>query len=106
MENSPLIYLDNDVSQMLADKVRESQEEAARGFHLNILVVTNELPYDTRVLKGTIHRILNGLGRYWSDFWDEELSGKTTKSSISRRIILYEQELKNIMDGRRRYLYS
>jgi len=33
MENSPLRFLDNDVSQILADQVRLSQEEEARKFH-------------------------------------------------------------------------
>ena len=35
MEDSPLIFLDYDVSQMLADQVRISQEEEARQFHSN-----------------------------------------------------------------------
>ena len=33
MEFSPLRFLDNDVSQMLTDQVRFSQEEEARTFH-------------------------------------------------------------------------
>ena len=33
MENSPLRFLDYDVSQMLADQVRASQEEESRKFH-------------------------------------------------------------------------
>ena len=102
MENSPLRFLDYDMSLMLADQVKISQEEESRRFHLNMWTASRTL--DTRVLKGTIHRVFNGIKRYWGDFWDEELSGKTTMhpaSSTNRRIILYEQELKNIMDGRK-----
>jgi len=36
MESSPLKYLDNDVSQMLCEQVRLSQEEEARRFHDNL----------------------------------------------------------------------
>ena len=35
MENSPLRFLDYDMSLMLADQVRLSQEEEARRFHSN-----------------------------------------------------------------------
>jgi len=102
MEESPLRLLDLDVSLMLADQVRISQEEEAVRYHWNIWTSSRTL--DTRVLKGSIHRVFTCLARYWGDFWDEELSGRTTMdtaSSINRRIILYEQELKNIMDGRK-----
>ena len=95
MENSPLRFLDYDMSLMLADQVRLSQEEEARRFHLNMWTASGTL--DTRVLKGTIHRVFNGIKRYWGAFWDEELSGQTkflNSSSTNRRIILYEQELK------------
>ena len=102
MENSPLIFLDRDVSLMLAGQVRLSQEEEARRFHLNMWTASGTL--DTRVLKGTVNRVFNVIKRYWGAFWDEELSGQTkfmNSSSKNRRIILYEQELKNIMDGRK-----
>ena len=36
METSPLRYLDYDVSQMLCEQVRLSQEEEARKFHDNL----------------------------------------------------------------------
>ena len=101
METSPIRFLDYDVSLMLADQVRLSQEVKARKFHYNLYTYEHKLPlYEIYELKYfyrghiIISRALNGLGRYWGDFWDEELSGKTTKSSISRRIILYEEELK------------
>jgi len=92
---------------MLADQVRLSQEEEARRFHTflkRMYAYVYHGGFAPRVLKGTINRVFTGFGRYWGDFWDEELSGKTTMhpaSSTNRRIILYEQELKNIMDGRK-----
>jgi hypothetical protein len=83
MEKSPLRLLDYDVSLMLADQVRISQEVEARRFHLYIYVAPYELPFDMRVLKGTINRVFNGMGRYWGDFWDEEISGKKTITLIN-----------------------
>ena len=83
MDTSPLRFLDLDVSQMLADQVRLSQEVEARRFHLHIYVAPYELPFDMRVLKGTINRVFNGMGRYWGDFWDEEISGKKTITLIN-----------------------
>jgi len=105
METSPLRFLDFDASKMLADQVRISQEDEARRFHKNIWTASGTL--DTRVLKGSIHRVLSGLARYWGDLWDEELSGAGLKSAryrdretIKRRIMLYEQELIIIMNTR------
>jgi len=83
MEVSPLRFLDYDVSLMLTDQVRASQEVEARRFHLYIYVAPYELPFDMRVLKGTINRVFNGMGRYWGDFWDEEISGKKTITLIN-----------------------
>ena len=117
MENSPLRFLDYDVSLMLADQVRLSQEKEARRFHYNLYTYESKFKstipgYHYRD-HNIICRALNGLGRYWGDFWDEELSGKITKMSfvhtfhgvVGRRIILYEQELEHMMDGRK-YLKS
>tara|TARA_B110000046_G_C12871187_1_gene346081 strand:- start:142 stop:471 length:330 start_codon:yes stop_codon:yes gene_type:complete len=42
MENSPLRFLDYDVSLMLADQVRLSQEEEVRKFHTKNLEKKNE----------------------------------------------------------------
>lgn len=36
MENSPLRFLDNDVSKMLCEQVRNTQETNARQFHDNL----------------------------------------------------------------------
>ena len=97
MENSPLRFLDYDVSLMLADQVRLSQENKARTFHYNLY------SYES-IFKSTIpghyYRDHNIICRVLTGVSNKELSGKTTKSSINRRIILYEQELKNMMDRR------
>jgi len=105
METSPLRFLDYDVSLMLADQVRISKEVEARRFHVHIFLY--KVPFIMRAKKLTIHRVLTSISKYWGDFWDEELSGQITKMSlrhnlhgvVGRRIILYEEELKNIMDG-------
>ena len=83
MENSPLIFLDRDVSRMLAYQVRLSQEEEARRFHSYIYVAPYELPFDMRVLKGTVNRLFEGMGRYWGDSWYEEFGGKKTNYMIN-----------------------
>ena len=43
MENSPLRFLDYDMSLMLADQVRISQEEEARMFHDNLRENSHEI---------------------------------------------------------------
>ena len=43
MESSPLRFLDLDVSLMLADEVRNSQEEEARAFHDNLFENSHEI---------------------------------------------------------------
>ena len=43
MESSPLRFLDLDVSLMLADEVRISQEEEARAFHDNLRENSHEI---------------------------------------------------------------
>ena len=83
MENSPIIFLDYDVSLMLAEKVRLSQEVEARRFHLYIYVAPYELPFDMRVSKATVNRLFEGMGRYWGDSWYEEISGKKTTILIN-----------------------
>ena len=109
MEKSPIKFLDYDVSLMLADQVKISQEEEARRFHYNLYTYESKFKstipgYHYRD-HNIICRVLTCVSKYWSDFWDKELSGKTKSSPINRRIILYEQELKNMMDGRK-YLKS
>ena len=43
MESSPLRFLDLDVSLMLADEVRSSQEDEARTFHDNLRENSHEI---------------------------------------------------------------
>ena len=43
MESSPLRFLDLDVSLMLADEVRNSQEKEARAFHDNLFENSHEI---------------------------------------------------------------
>ena len=43
MEFSPIRFLDFDVSQMLSDQVRLSQEEEARTFHDNLFENSHEI---------------------------------------------------------------
>ena len=101
MENSPLRFLDYDVSLMLADQVRISKEVEARRFHVYIFLY--KVPFITRSQKSAIHLVLTRISKYWGDFWDEELSGKTRlycvkyKHTLEKRIILYEQEREYIM---------
>jgi len=104
MENSPLRFLDYDVSLMLADQVKISQEEEARRFHVYIFLY--KVPAITRSQKSMIHLVLTRLSKYWGGLptsWDEELSGQSNlyfikyKHTLEKRIILYEQEREYIM---------
>jgi len=94
MEDCPLRFLDLDVSLMLAEQVRLSQEVEARRFHSYIYVAPYELPFDMRVLKGTVNRLFESMGRYWGDSWYEEISGKKTTTLINylNRQIIREKE--------------
>ena len=100
MENSPLRFLDLDVSLMLAGEVRNSQEKEARKHHHNL--------YQSRPSGGwhgrhTVHyhhgiicRVLNRLRRPEFGLERASISGGPARP-VKPRIILYEQELKNIM---------
>ena len=105
MENSPLKFLDYDVSLMLADQVKISQEDYARKYHHNLY--RSSTPGATQREHGIICRAFKGIARSLGDIWDEDLSGAGLKSAryigretIKRRIILYEQELIIIMNRR------
>ena len=99
MENSPLRFLDLDVSLMLAGEVRNSQEKEARKHHHNL--------YQSRPSGGwhgrhTVHyhhgiicRVLNRLRRPEFGLERLSISGGPARP-VKSRIILYEQELKNI----------
>ena len=105
MEFSSLRFLDLDVSLMLADQVRLSQENKARTFHYNLYsfesVHTSTIPGYHYRDHNIICRAFAGLVRYWDDRWpDRNLSDET----IKRRIFLYEQEL--IIPTEPRYVFK
>ena len=107
MENSPLRYLDFDISLMLADKVRLAQEESARVYHdyylekIHVKHFISGVPhavidgyYATTTSHDTIRYTLAGLKRVWS-LPIHSLDGKEPRF-VKRRILLYEKELKNL----------
>jgi hypothetical protein len=64
MDSSPLKYLDNDVSQMLCEQVRLSQEGEARRFHGDLYhngEKMNEVPHNfiVRVYDDMVKKIIN-----------------------------------------------
>ena len=103
MENSPLIFLDLDVSLMLVDQVRLSQEEEARKFHHNLYsfesIHTSTIPGYYYRDHNIICLVLNRLrytyteGKRLEYTMFESRCGKP----VQQRINLYEQELKNSM---------
>lgn len=93
-----------DVSRILSDQRRISQEEETRRFHYSLY--RSIPPGATQRDRNIICRAFEGLA-VWRDIWDEDLSGAGLKSAryigretIKRRIILYEQELIIIMNRR------
>jgi hypothetical protein len=97
MENSPLRFLDYDVSLMLADQVRISKEEEARRFHYNLYSLES---VHTSTIPGYLYRnhniiclVLNRLRYKYAggQWWDVD---KTSSKPVQQRINLYEQELK------------
>ena len=111
MENSPLRYLNFDISLMLADKVRLAQEESARAYHdyyyekihvrhflYGVPVALIDGYYHSSTLHDTIRYTITGLKRVWdlcSRHVPHFLDGKEPRF-VKRRILLYEEELKNL----------
>jgi hypothetical protein len=96
MEDSPLRFLDYDVSLMLADQVRQSQGEASRRFHYNLYsyesLFKSTIPGYHYRDHNIICRVFLGLVRWWDDrFPDSDILSAT---AVQQRINLYEQELK------------
>ena len=86
-----------DVSRILSDQRRISQEDETRRFHYSLYLSIP--PGATQRDHNIICRAFEGLA-VWRDIWDEDLSGAGLKSAryigretIKARIILYEQEL-------------
>ena len=104
MENSPLIFLDRDVSLMLAEQVKVSQKDYTRKYHLNLYQCR---PRGFPGLRGgrTVHYyhgiiclVLKRLARTRFDLWERRLWGAILPGRAKPRIILYEKELKNIRE--------
>jgi len=97
MENSPLRFLDLDVSLMLAEQVRLSQEVEARRFHYNLYsfesVHTSTIPGYYYRDHNIICLVLNRLRYKYAGVlcWDVD---KTSSKPVQQRMNLYEQELK------------
>ena len=93
MEHSPLRFLDNDLSIMLCEHVRNSQEKISREFHeknfQNSIDINKEYHYELSNIFD------NYISKNWKFEWltlyaDKSISNDTVKE----RIQLYEDELK------------
>ena len=102
MENSPLRFLDYDVSLMLADQVRISKEVEARRFHYNLYSLESVHTSNTSIL-GYLYRnhniiclVLNRLRYEYAGVLccEYKLFGSIMYRPVQQRINLYEQELK------------
>ena len=97
METSPLRFIDYDISLMLADQVRLSQEEAARKFHYNNSDNSHgiDLNQDNHYLLSSVFdtiysNIQNNPRELIDSYW---AIGKTWfKLSIHHRICIFEEE--------------
>ena len=100
MENSPLRFLDYDMSLMLAKKVRISQEEEARKFHSNnykeCLVGESDLNQDNHYfLSSVFDTIYSEIGDNPLDFPNDYrwARGRTWfELSIHERQRIFEEE--------------
>lgn len=90
MEYSPLKYLDYDVSQMLCEQVRFSQEGISRGFHIKL--------YDKYKYSNPYKKDINELitFKYVSTIQNEKYleQGLNIKEMIWREKILLSDKLK------------
>ena len=96
MENSPLRFLDYDVSLMLADQVKVSQEKEARRFHYNLYndeynLNENNHKLISRVFDEIYFNIKNNRHDLSRDYrWAH---GKTWyELSIHERMCIFEEE--------------
>ena len=96
MDHSPLKFLDHDVSLMLSDQVKKSQEKEARRFHYALYsfesVFKSTIPGYYYRAHNIICRAFAGPGRLGGHLRSDSdlaLTGETVK----QRIMLYEQEL-------------
>ena len=100
MEHSPLRFLDYDVSLMLADQVRLSQEEEAKKFHYNLYsfesVHTSTIPGYSYRDHNIICLVLNRLRYTYIEGKRLEYTMFESRCGgpVQQRINLFEQELK------------
>lgn len=92
MEYSPLRFLDNDVSIMLSDEVRNSQEQKSRYFHEknfhDSIDMNKEYHYElSNIFDNYISKIWE---YYWNNFY---MNVKVSNDTVKERIKLYEEEL-------------
>ena len=91
MEFSPLRFLDSDVSQMLCEQVRLSQEDVAREYHIEL--------YDKYKYKNPYKKDINELikFKYVSPIWNEEYleKGVNIEEMRWREKILLSEKLKD-----------
>ena len=85
METSPLRFLDCDVSLMLADQVRISQEEEARNFHSNNFENSHEID-------------LNQDNHYFISMIFEEIGYLLDRPTAERRIKCKSIKLESYRD--------
>ena len=90
MEYSPLKYLDYDVSQMLCEQVRLSQEYVAREYHINLY---NKYKY-SNPYKKDINELIKF--KYVSTIWNEKYleQGLNIEEMRWREKILLSEKLK------------
>ena len=90
MEFSPLIFLDSDVSKMLCEQVRLSQERSAREYHIEL--------YDKYKYSNPYKKDINKLitFKYVSPIWNERYleQGLNIKEMRWREKILLSEKLK------------
>ena len=96
MEFSPLRFLDSDVSQMLCEQVRLSQEDVAREYHIEL--------YDKYKYKNPYKKDINELikFKYVSPIWNEEYleKGVNIEEMRWREKILLSEKLKEYQKTR------
>jgi hypothetical protein len=108
METSPLRFLDCDVSLMLADQVRISQQDYARKYHHNLYQCRpsggwhgrHTVHYHHGIICLVLNRLRNTYGETRAGTtmypWTERQGGSIIRRPVKPLIIIYEQEVKNI----------
>lgn len=87
MEYSPLRFLDNDVSIMLSDEVRNSQEQISRFFHEKNFHDSIDMNKEYHYELSNIFD--NHISKIWEYYWNNYPS----LCGVKERIKLYEEEL-------------